>query len=109
MRAGRLDRRVQFLRSVAVDDGYQLRPGEFVSHGGQVWAAFKPVSDGERFRAGSIGADVTARFTVRHSSFTAGITTADRLVCEGRTYAIGGIKEIGRREGFEITASEIKP
>lgn len=105
--AGHLDRMVQFLRAASIDDGIQNRPGGFAPHGGRVWAGKTPVSDGERFRAGQVGAAITDRFKVRYSSFTAAITTADRLVCEGRTYAITGIKEIGRREGFEITASEV--
>lgn len=107
--AGTLDRRVQFMRAGQIDDGIQTRPGGFAMHGSKVWASKTPISDGERFRAGQVGTSVTDRFRIRYSSFTAGITTADRLVCEGRTYAITGIKEVGRREGFEITASEVQP
>lgn len=106
--AGHLDRRVQFLRAAMVDDGLQARPGAFRPLGGPVWAGKRPVSDGERFRAGQVRFDVTDRFTVRHSALTAGLRTSDRLTCEGRTYAVTGIKEIGRREGFEITASEVR-
>jgi hypothetical protein len=46
-----------------------------------------------------------ARFTVRWSPFTAGISPKDRLTCEGVEYDITGIKEIGRRVGVEISAS----
>ena len=109
MDAGKLDRRVQFMRASSFDDGLQVRPSGFVPEGGRVWASRRPVSDGERFRAGQVGSAITDRFQVRYSTLTAGITTADRLVCEGRTYAIAGIKEIGRREGFEITATEVTP
>lgn len=107
--AGSLDRRVQFLRAAMVDDGLQTRPGEFRPIGSPVWAGKRPVSDGERFRAGQVQSGITDRFTVRHFALTAGITPADRLSCEGRIYAIDGIKEIGRREGYEITAHEIRP
>lgn len=107
MDAGKLDRRIQFMRAASIDDGLQVRPGVFAPEGGRVWASKRPVSDSERFRAGQVGSAITERFQVRYSTLTAGITTADRLVCEGRTYAIDGILEIGRREGFEITASEV--
>lgn len=109
MKAGQLDRRVQFLRSGEIDDGVQVRPGPFAQHGNPVWASKRPVSDGERFRSDQTRFDGTDRFQIRWSTFAAGITTKDRLVCEGATYAIAGLKEIGRREGVEITASRIDP
>lgn len=108
MRAGGLDRRVQFLRSELVDDGYQTRLGPYEPHGGRVWAARQMVRDAERYAASTVGVDAVARFTVRWSRFTAGITHKDRLVCEGATFAITGIKELGRRVGIEFTASEVQ-
>ena len=108
MRAGSLDRRIQFLRAQTVDDGYQNRPGIFAPHGTRIWAAREFIRDAERYAANTVGVDAVARFVVRYSSFTAGITHKDRLTCEGRTYGITGIKELGRRVGFEITASEVR-
>lgn len=108
MQAGKLDRRVQFLRADRIDDGYQERPGDFVAHGGPVWAARQFVRDAERYAASTVGVDAVARFTVRYSTFTAQITHMDRLVCEGRTYGIVGIKELGRRVGIEFTASGVR-
>lgn len=105
--AGKLDRRIQILRAGSLDDGLQVRTDVFAPIGSRIWASFTPISDSERFRADSVWQDMTARFRVRYSGFTAGITAKDRLVCEGATYAIGGIKEVGRREGFEITARRI--
>lgn len=102
-----LDRRVVFLRAGEADDGYQTRPGPHVPYGRPVWASKTPVSDGERFRAGEVAQDMTDRFVVRYSALTASITGADRLICEGVTYGILGRKEIGRREGFEITAGRV--
>lgn len=107
MRAGDLDRRVQFMRAATIDDGFQVRPGEFERYGTPVWAARRFIRDAERYAASTVGVDAVVRFQVRWSSFTAGITHMDRLICEGRTYAITGIKEIGRRVGIEITASEV--
>lgn len=108
MQAGNLDRMVQFLRAEMVDDGYQTRQGPFTPHGAKVWAARRFISDRERYAASTVGVDAVARFTVRYSSFSAGITHADRVECEGSIYGITGIKEIGRREWIEITASEVR-
>lgn len=108
MQAGNLDRRVQFLRAATEDDGYQTRPGPYVRHGAAVWASKRDVSDGERFAAGTITAGMMTRFQVRWSPFTAGIRETDRLECEGSTYAILGIKEIGRREGLEMTCQRLE-
>ena len=107
--SGGLDRRVQFLRAQNIDDGLQTLKGAFAAYGTPVWAGKTPLSDGERFRADSIMREMSVRFVVRYSAFTAGITGSDRISCEGVTYAIGGIKEIGRRVGFEMTASEVTP
>ncbi|WP_277022248.1 head-tail adaptor protein [Paracoccus hibiscisoli] len=107
MNAGRMDRRVQFLRAGIIDDGLQERLGPHVPYGSPVWASKTPISDGERFRADTVAQDRTDRFVVRYSALTASITGKDRLVCEGVTYGIAGRKEIGRREGIEITASRV--
>lgn len=104
MTAGPLDRRVQFQRATLADDGFTSAP-TWAAHGSPVWAAMTPVSDGERWRAGEVAATVTARFRVRWSAFTAALTPEDRLECEDRTYDITGLKELGRREFIEITAS----
>jgi SPP1 family predicted phage head-tail adaptor len=100
-----LDRRVQFLRATLADDGLS-HVETFGPHGDPVWAHKTELSDGERWRAGEVAAHVTARFVVRWSHFTAGVTPKDRLTCEGRTYDISGVKEReGRRQWLEITAA----
>jgi SPP1 family predicted phage head-tail adaptor len=104
MLAGALDRRVQFQRATLADDG--LASSEvWDDHGLPVWASKQDVSDGERYRASEVSAQLTTRFQVRWSMFTADITPKDRLTCEGITYNIVGMKEIGRRVGREITAA----
>lgn len=105
MHLGHLDRRIQFRRAFAVDDGFSTTPG-FNDHGSPVWASKTDVSDGERWRAGALSANVTARFVVRWTAFTADITPADQLICEGNTYDISATKEgPGRRQWIEITAA----
>ena len=104
MDAGKLDRRVQFRRFTLTDDGFTTVE-TWADHGAPVWASRRDVSDRERMAAMEVSATITTRFQVRWSSFTAGITPKDRLTCEGAEYEITGIKELGRRQGFEITAS----
>jgi head-tail adaptor len=52
-----------------------------------------------------VQANITTRFVVRYSAFSAGITPVDRLTCEGQEFDIVGIKQIGRRDFLEITAA----
>lgn len=103
MQAGKLDRRLDILRAALTDDGFSSGPGTPAVIG-TVWASKQDVSDGERFKNGTTDAGITTRFQVRWSSLTAGILSSDTVRCEGRTYGVVGIKEIGRREGLEITA-----
>ena len=111
MRRGKLDRRVRFLRAVLIDDGYtEVESWEDDDgprwHGEAVFASKKDVSDGERLRASEVQATITTRFVIRWSDWAADLSPKDRLFCEGRTYDISGIKEVGeRRRWLEITAA----
>ena len=100
----RLDRRVQFRRAV-VTQGDFGQVETWQDHGPLVPAEKRDVSDGERMRAHEVQAHITTRFRVRWSAFTANISPRDRLVCEGLTYDISGIKELDRRRTLEITAA----
>ncbi len=101
---GTLDRRAQFRRATTADDGIS-QVQTWADHGSPVWASRRDVSDGERQRAAEVGAVITSRFVVRSSAFTRGLTAKDRMVCDGLTFDITGIKEIGRRDRLEITAA----
>ena len=103
----RYDRRLQFLRRARVDDGFTSAAGAFVDLGAPLWGARDDVSDGERYAAAQVSAQVTARFVVPWTDFTASIGTGDRIRCEGVTYDISGIKEQGRRARREITANAV--
>lgn len=103
MDAGALDRRLEVLRAAPVDDGFGTGPALPILIG-TVWAGKRDVSDRERFANGTTEAGITTRFHVRWSAFAAAIRASDTLRCDGRAYGIVGIKEVGRHEGFEITA-----
>lgn len=104
MEAGRLDRRISILRASAVNDEFN-QPVETWATLATVWAEAKPVSDGERMKAGQTLADKMIRFTIRYSSTVADVDPRDRITYDGRVFDISGIKEIGRRVGLEITAT----
>jgi SPP1 family predicted phage head-tail adaptor len=101
--AGELDRRIQFQRYTMTDDGFS-QVEAWAVHGSPVWASKQDVSDGERMRASEVSAFLNARFVVRSSVFSRGLTAKDRLTYGTTTFAIFGIKEIGRNNMLEITA-----
>jgi SPP1 family predicted phage head-tail adaptor len=104
MLAGRLDRRITILRATVAADEFN----EQVETWGTlavVWAQATPVMDAERQRAGETLASKAYRFTIRYSSDVAAVDPRDRVTFDGRTYDVQGVKEIGRREGLEITAT----
>jgi len=70
--------------------------------GDTVWSSYQPVSDGERFRAGEVGATITARFQIL---WRGDVDPTWRVRFEGREFDVIGAKEIGRREGLEISAA----
>ena len=105
MLAGQLDRRVTFYRVNDADDDLSNNPGEPALIGHR-WAQKTDVSDGEQMRAAQQGAQISSRFIVRSDSLTRSLTSQDVLGCEGRLYAIVGIKEHGgRRVGLEISVT----
>ena len=105
MNPGTLDRQIQIQRFYVTDDGFG-QVEIWADHGEPIWAAKTDISDGERWRAGEVAADISARFIVRWSTFSAGLTPKDRMICEGRTFEIVGIKEgKGRHAWLEITAA----
>lgn len=98
-----MDRRVQFRRAVLTSGMEQVET--WADHGAAVWASRKDVRDSERMDMGQTIAVTVSRFTVRSSALTRGIGARDRFTCDGREWDILGIKEIGRRDRLEITAS----
>jgi SPP1 family predicted phage head-tail adaptor len=71
-----------------------------------VWGGVKYDAADEEFAAGQAYARRVVTFTLR---FTSDLTALDRLRCEGVTYEIKGIKEIGFRDGIEVKAEATDP
>lgn len=104
MNAGALDRLIQFRRAGLSDDGFNQHE-TWADYGAPVWASRTDVRDSEKVAAGQEVATLMSRFVVRWSGFTAGISPADRFTCDGRDWEVAGIKEIGRRQWIEVTAT----
>jgi len=69
-------------------------------------ASRRDASDSEKVAAGQLMSALQTRFKVRSSSQTRTVTAKDRLVHEGSTFNILGVKEAdeGRHRFLEITA-----
>lgn len=107
MDSGKLDRKITIERfgvgSPATNDFGE--PSGSWGTLSSVWAKRETISDGERWRAGEINAQITDRFVIRYSTDVSDVDPTDRIAWEGRVYNIFGVKEIGRREFIEITAA----
>lgn len=100
--AGKMDRRITLRRKDVTNTG--LGVIEAWGDIGTIWAGRKDVSDGEKMAAGGVMATLAARFVVRSSELTRGLTPKDALIEGGKTFQIMGIKELDRRGYLEITA-----
>ena len=52
-----------------------------------------------------VGAEVTTRFRIRWASTFADLDPQASVTFDGRSYNVVAVKEIGRREGLELTAN----
>jgi SPP1 family predicted phage head-tail adaptor len=105
MKAGDLDRRVALLARVETKNGFNEVVETWPEPGLKVWASYEPVKDAERVRAAEVAASITARFQVRWSTALVALDPTWRLAFDGRSFDIVAVKEIGRREGLEISAT----
>lgn len=102
IRAGDLNRRITIQRATVTIDALGGEAKAWADLA-TIWAAVKPISDGERWRAQEVAASATHRFTIRFQA--ASPKPTDRIVYEGRVFEISGVKELGFHEGWEVTAS----
>lgn len=102
--AATLNRRVTIVRRTLVPGPWN--PEEVWTDLRTVWAAVRYDSADEQFAAGQFYARRIVTFTMR---FTHDLTEVDRLRCDGTTYDIRGITEIGFREGIEVKAETRDP
>ena len=104
MFAGSLDRRVTISRATVTTSTLGEATQTWVTLA-TVWANAMPVRDAEKAENGQINAEQAYRFQIRWSPVVASVNAKDRVIYDGLTYEIWGVKEIGRREGIEISAT----
>lgn len=105
MDAAKLDRRIRIERATMGRDTMNNLVATGWSTLTTVWASKEDVRDAERVAAQEVGAEITTRFRIRWSTRVADVNPKDRLVFAGRIYQIVAVKEIGRRDGLEISAT----
>lgn len=103
MDSGALDRSL-ILRKRAVANNALGEPVETFTDLATVRASKTDIGDAEKVRAQQVGAEVTTRFQIRWSVNWSDLNAKDRVSCDLREYEVVAVKEIGRREGLEITA-----
>jgi SPP1 family predicted phage head-tail adaptor len=103
--AGDLDRRIIILTPEVTFNAFN-EPVETFVELMQVSAKRSDVSASEAFRAQEIGAELTARFTIRWSPRASAIDARHRVRSKGKDYNITGIRERQDRERWlEIDAA----
>lgn len=108
--AASLQRKIQIQRfSKTGTDEFNEPVGDWENLGVPISASRKDVSDAERQSAGTWANVLVTRFVIRSTAFGRSIVRTDRLVHEGVTYGIDGIKEVPSRRAFlEITAVSLE-
>lgn len=103
MRIGNMNRRLAILRRVQTGTDTLNAPVFEWQTWRTVWAERISKKEDERFSD-----DLRQRYAVHRvifrTRYLADISEVDRLECEGVTYDIKGLRELGFREGTEISA-----
>ena len=105
MLAGKLDRRITFQQPALSADSFGDPLNVTFTDLGTVWASVQEGKGSERREDGSEVATRTDTFKIRKPAFN--LKPTMRIVYASKNYNILNIKELGRKEGFLITA-EIK-
>lgn len=105
LNAGALNRRIQIQRIAQTPDSHGGFESSWSDHGPPIFARRRDMSDAERLVSAGLESKLVTRFVIRASAFARGIRRSDRLVHEGVTFEIDGIKEVPDSRAFlEITA-----
>ncbi len=101
--AGILDRRITIQRATVARNSFN-EPIETWGTLATVWANKADASASEAYRAQEVGAQITARFTIRWSGTVSDVNPRDRISFGSRTYDITGTREKQRGRWIEIDA-----
>lgn len=101
LRAGRRDRKIIIERNSegVADELGRPQPDWVTQH--ECWAEVNPISGVELLRMGKEVASKVNRFVIL---YVTGLLETDRISYESEYWDIMSFRELGRREGIEITA-----
>lgn len=102
---GKMDRRITLQRDGAEIGRDAMNDPIYGMSEVTVWASKEDIRDTERYSAQQVGAEVTTRFRIRWSQAVKDFDPQGRVLFDGRIYNVSAVKELGRREGLEITAN----
>jgi head-tail adaptor len=109
MKLGKLDRRISIQRKTDTRDAHGQPIPVWAQIGRQRWAAYYPVSGGERFISEQFVSRQQTEFQVQWAQDLASLSPLDRVVfpysatpADSDIYDIMAVHEIGRREGLRI-------
>jgi len=100
--AGTLDRRIAIQRKTITNDEYGQEVETWADLA-EVWAALKPLRGNERFAVQQLLGTGVMTFLIRYRSDLQ-IGVEDRIEYDGRAWDITDVRELGRRESWEIDA-----
>ncbi len=105
MNASGLNRRVQLLKRTQTKQPSGERKDTWTEVA-ETWAEKLHLLNRDVARTQGIAEGSEAKFRIRYRS---DITTSMRIVCDGRTYGVTSLEEIGQREGWFLLVREIAP
>jgi SPP1 family predicted phage head-tail adaptor len=103
LQAGKMDRRITIQRVTLTYDALN-NPVETWAALATVWASKLDYIGSENVAAREVGAQMTTAFRIRWSNKVSDVNPKDRLSYDSKTWNIENVKEIGRKEGLEISA-----
>jgi SPP1 family predicted phage head-tail adaptor len=100
MNAGKLDRRIT-IQSVTEAQDNAGQPVQTDVLLATVWAQVEALRGREPFQGDQFNAQQVTVFTIRYRD---DVDATMQIIWEGEEYDVQSVKEIGRREGLEISA-----
>jgi SPP1 family predicted phage head-tail adaptor len=106
MNPGSRDRRIEIEFPTSTLDDFGGEVITWSTIGKKWWSNFYPLKDSEVFRNSEATATITHRFQLDWTNEVwSQIDPRCRIKFDGRIYDVVGIKEIGRRQGIDISAT----
>lgn len=104
MQVGALDRRITIQTATKIRDPKTNAQVSGWATAAEVWANRRDTSSREFFAAGATNTEQLTVLTIRYRP---GIVPGQRAVCDGQTFTITGVSEIGRRQFLALQGKAV--